>query len=254
VIALEDHIGAQLFIRHPGGLILTVEGGNLKEAIKPAFELLNEAFTRYARRPPRSAVVRISTLPSFAAQFLVPRLAAFRAEHPDIEIEFLTSLRLVDFSREDIDLGVRYGAGGWDGAMSYKLVDNVLVPVCLPSLLARAGGDAARLLKQTRRIQHTSFNEWRAWSELTGVDLSGLSPPIMIEDFLVALRALMLGEGIALMPEILVRDHLSAGELAPFHAVGAPADYSYHVAFGTRAQRRPEVRAVIEWLRKAAAA
>src|SRR5579871_2921491 len=109
IISLEDYIGAQLFEREPGGLRLTNEGGSLKEAIQPAFIMLAEAFMRYSRRPPRSNVIRISTTSSLASQFLVPRLAEFRRAHPDVELEFMTTHRLVDLAREEFDLAVRYG-------------------------------------------------------------------------------------------------------------------------------------------------
>lgn len=75
VIALEEFIGIQLFLREPSGLQLTAEGGNLKEAIAPAFTTLSDAFARYSRRPPRSNTIRISNVASFASNFLVPRLA-----------------------------------------------------------------------------------------------------------------------------------------------------------------------------------
>jgi LysR family glycine cleavage system transcriptional activator len=112
VIALEDFIGVQLFVREPGGLRLTNEGGSLKEAIAPAFTTLSEAFSRYSRRSPRSNVVRISTTASFASQFIVPRLQLFRDNFPDIDLEFITTIRLVDLAREEFDIAVRAGPVG----------------------------------------------------------------------------------------------------------------------------------------------
>jgi DNA-binding transcriptional LysR family regulator len=253
VIALEDFIGAQLFIREPGGLQLTTEGGNLKEAIKPAFGMLAQAFSRYSRRAPRSNVVRISTLASFASQFLVPRLSEFKEHYPDIELEFLTSQRLVDFSREEVDIGVRYGSGQWDGAVSEKLVDGVLVAVCTRELHAQSKGDVMRLFELARRIQHTSYNEWGKWGEMAGIDLGVVRPTFVIEDFLVAMRAVAIGEGVALMPELLVRDQLTSGELVEFSRVRTPTDYTYHLAYAPSADRRESVRNVIAWLRGEAA-
>jgi LysR family glycine cleavage system transcriptional activator len=198
-------------------------------------------------------VVRISTLASFASQFLVPRLSEFKEHHPEIELEFLTSQRLVDFSREEVDIGVRYGSGQWDGAISTRLVEGMLVPVCTPALRDRAGNDVLSLFGLTRRIQHTSFNEWTKWGELAGVDLSGLKPTFVIEDFLVGLRAVFTGEGVALMPELLVRDHLASGELVEFSNVRVPTEYTYHIAYAPSAERRESVRNVIEWLKGEAA-
>lgn len=118
VIALEEFIGIQLFVREPSGLQLTAEGGNLKEAIAPAFTTLSDAFARYSRRPPRSNTIRISTVASFASNFLVPRLAKFTERFPGCELEFLTSIRLVDLAREEFDIAVRYGPGDWDGVVA----------------------------------------------------------------------------------------------------------------------------------------
>jgi DNA-binding transcriptional LysR family regulator len=118
VISLEDFIGAQVFVRSPTGLSLTQEGYTLMEALRPAFAMMTDAFAHYHRRPPRSSTCRIATLASFAAQVLVPRLPEFRRMHPDIEIEFITSVRLVDLTREEADIGVRYGLGEYEGAVS----------------------------------------------------------------------------------------------------------------------------------------
>ena len=136
VIALEEFIGIQLFAREPSGLQLTAEGGNLKEAIAPAFTTLSDAFARYSRRPPGSNTIRISTVASFASNFLVPRLAKFTERLPGCELEFLTSIRLVDLAREEFDIAVRYGPGDWDGVVATPLSDGLLIPVCAPMAIS----------------------------------------------------------------------------------------------------------------------
>lgn len=155
VIALEDFIGVQLFVREPGGLRLTNEGGSLKEAIEPAFTTLSEAFSRYSRRAPRSNAIRISTVASFAWQFLAPRLPEFRQQHPDVEIELITSIRLLDLTREEADIAVRYGLGEYQGLVATPLVKGLLTPVCSPALVEKAGGDVARLFASARRLQQS---------------------------------------------------------------------------------------------------
>src|SRR5689334_5613091 len=219
VIALEDYVGVQLFVREPGGLQLTSEGGMIKEAIRPAFTMLGEAFARYSRRPPRSNVVRISTVASFASQFLVPRLSAFKQAFPGVELEFITSIRLVDLSREEFDIAVRYGPGGWENVVSTPLAEGVLLPVCAPQVLERAGGDLKQLLADNRRIQSSAYNEWRNWAELAKVELAQVMPTFRIEEFTVAVTAVLLGEGLALLPDILVRDRIKRGELVMFSPV-----------------------------------
>lgn len=249
VIALEDFIGAQVFLRSPTGLSLTQEGYTLMEALRPAFAMVTDAFAHYHRRPPRTNTCRIATLASFASQFLVPRMPDFQAAHPDIEIEFITSVRLIDLTREEADIAVRYGLGQYEGLVSQPLVKGVLVPVCSPETFKDHGGDARRLFDTVRRIQTAGYNEWRDWSAISRVDLSATQPAWVIEDFLVAIKAATGGQGLALLPHILVQDELASGKLIEFSSTRLPVDHTYHIAHTTASVRRPFVQTVVDWLR-----
>lgn len=249
VIALEDFIGAQVFVRSPTGLSLTQEGYTLMEALRPAFAMMTDAFSHYHRRPPRSNKCRIATLASFASQFLVPRLPEFHAQHPDIEVEFITSTRLVDLTREEADIAVRYGLGQYEGLTSQRLVKGVLVPVCAPDVFERHAGDAISLLDNCRRIQSAGYNEWRDWSTVTGYDFSNSQPAWVIEDFLVAIKAVASGQGFALLPRILVHDELASGALIEFCPTRLDVDHTYHLAHTAASVRRPYVQAVCDWLK-----
>jgi LysR family glycine cleavage system transcriptional activator len=254
VIALEDFIGVQLFVREPGGLRLTNEGGSLKEAIAPAFTTLSEAFSRYSRRSPRSNVVRISTTASFASQFIVPRLQIFKDRFPDIDLEFITTIRLVDLSREEFDIAVRYGGGQWEGVISTPISEAVLLPVCTPQVLERGGGSLQKLLTSSRRIQCSAYNEWRDWAEIEKFDLSSVPPTMVIEEFQVAQTAALASQGLALLPEILVRDRIRRGELVLFSPARVRTEYNFFIVHTPNAPRRPVVPRVIEWLKAEAAA
>jgi DNA-binding transcriptional LysR family regulator len=249
VIALEDIIGVQLFVREPGGLRLTNEGGSLKEAILPAFAMLTEAFSRYSRRSPRSNVVRISTTVAFASEVLVPRMAAFRQSHPAIELEFMTSERLVDLQREEFDFVVRYGVGDWEGVIATKLGEGQLAPVCSPEVWKRAGEDLKTLLAGTPRIRSAVFDEWRLWAEREG-DVCEMAPlPIVIENFLVAQRAAETGQGVALLPELMVRNAVSRGDLVIVSPVRLENDYTFFLAHTLVSAKRPIVQEVMTWLK-----
>lgn len=251
VIMLEDIIGTRLFERLPGGLFLTNEGRALNEGISPAFGMLGEAFGRFSRRTPRSNICRISTLASFAVQFLIPRLDAFEAELPHIELEILTSDRLIDLAREEVDLSVRYGPGGWGGAVSTELAKGFLKPVCAPALLARTGGnEPSAIVSASRRIQLFSNNEWRLWAEAAGVELNDAKSAFIIEDFVVVIAAVLAGQGVALLPEILIREHLADGRMVQFSDTVIDWDQTYHIAHAPNAERRPIVRDVISWLKR----
>lgn len=249
VIALEDYIGARLFERLPGGLSLTQEGYSLKSAISPAFVMLDEAFSHYHRRPPRSNVCRLSTIASFASKFLVPRLSKFEADLPHVKLEILTSDRIVDLAREEVDFSVRYGVGHKDGAVNRELVKGELAAVCAPGLY---DGDCAKdmegFLARARRIQMFSNNEWRKWSETAGVSLDNAKSPFIIEDFVVAIEAVLARQGVALLPEILVRDYLRKGEMKLFSPVRVDWNQTHYIAYMAGAEKRAAVMDVMEWL------
>lgn len=249
VISLEDFIGAQVFLRSPTGLSLTQEGYTLMEALRPAFAMMSDAFSHYHRKPPRSNICRIATLASFASQFLVPRLPEFRQAYPDIEIEFITSVRLIDLTREEADLGVRYGLGEYEGLVSSQLVKGVLMPVCSPAVIQASDGNLTSLLTTARRIQTAGYNEWRDWSRIANIDISATQPAYVIEDFLVAIKALTTDQGLALLPHILVQDQLASGELVQFCDTPLEIEHTFHLAHTTASVRRPFVQTVVEWLR-----
>ena len=249
VIALEDHIGARLFERRPGGLSLTQEGYALRQSIAPAFVMLGEAFARFHRRSPRSNVCRISTLASFASKFLVPRLTKFEEEFPNIKLEILTSDRIVDLSREEVDFSIRYGPGHKDGAVNRQLAKGVLLPVCAPGFFdGDCEKDLQRFLSSVRRIQMFSNNEWRKWAEVSGASLDEAKPPFIVEDFIVAIETVLARQGTALMPEILVRDYLRDGRMELFSPVSLDWNQTHYIAHMAGAEKRVGVSDVIEWL------
>lgn len=251
IASLEDFIGARLFERSPAGVTLTLEGRELQQSIAPAFEALRDSFQRFSRKAPRSRAFRLATVASFAAHFLVPRLGAFEAALPDVELEILTGDRLVDLKREEIDLSIRYGAGGWDGVVSTPLDDGALLPVCGADAFIKAGEDVEALLSSNRRIQIFLKNEWRGWERQTGLAPYATPRRYFMEHFAVAVQAVLTGNFVALLPEILVRNYIAQGDMTPFSEPVA-WDQSFHLAYMPNAERRAPMREVLAWLKAAA--
>lgn len=248
IAALEDFIGARLFERSPSGVSLTIEGRELQQSISPAFETLHDSFQRFSRKAPRSRAFRLATIASFAASFLAPRLEAFEAALPGVELEILTADRVVDLKREEIDLSIRYGAGGWDGLIATPFGDNHLLPVCAPELFTSANDDVETLISSTRRIQVFLKNEWRDWEKQTELSLPKNSRSFIMEHFLVAAQSALAGYGVALLPAILVREHIAKGDMVQFSAP-IPWDQAFHVVHLPNADRHPVMRNVLTWLK-----
>ena len=132
---LEDYLGVMLFHRLNKSLLLTEAGQAALPALRDGFERLAEA-VEILRADSPSRLLTVSVAPSFASKWLVPRLERFRQSVPGIDIRIDATSRCVDFIRDRVDVGIRYGAGDYPGLHSDCLRDDEVMPVCSPALLA----------------------------------------------------------------------------------------------------------------------
>lgn len=219
---LEDYTGTKLFERKAQGVALTSEGRELREAILPAINGLAQSFERYARRPPRSTAVRVTTTASFASMALLPSLAELEHENPDIVIEMLAGDRLFDLNREEIDFAVRFGPGPWPEGTGEPLGPQTLTPVASPSLIEHYSSNE-HALRRARRIQTFAKNEWASSTGVPPYSDQAGRPALILENFHVAACAARLGYGAALLPTILLGHELKQKMLA---VIGDPVPWS----------------------------
>ncbi|PKP77779.1 MAG: LysR family transcriptional regulator, partial [Alphaproteobacteria bacterium HGW-Alphaproteobacteria-3] len=121
VRALEEALGAPLFHRTGRHVELTERGQKLVPVLTAAFEQMADAWTQAGAKD--NATLTVSVEPSFAARWLVLRLGKFNRANPEIELRLLPSSDIVDFAREDVDIGIRYGLGEWPDVVSEKLFE-----------------------------------------------------------------------------------------------------------------------------------
>ncbi|MBI4184814.1 MAG: transcriptional regulator GcvA [Proteobacteria bacterium] len=220
---LEGHLGLALFRRLPRRLLLTDAGQRYFAAAREALDRLAEATARL-RSEPRPDRLTVSVLSSFAAAFLVPRLARFRARHPEIEVWVSADDASVDFAREEVDLGIRYGRGRYPGLRTDLLIPGEVLPVCSPEL-ARDLSSPAALARQT--LIHDDVGpfadeliDWPKWLKAAGVEGIDAGKGPHFSHANLALDAARRGEGVLLIRRALVLDDLEAGRLvAPFALV-----------------------------------
>ncbi|MEE8394177.1 MAG: LysR family transcriptional regulator, partial [Rhodospirillales bacterium] len=130
--SLEERLGLSLFRRINRGLLLTDEGQTMLVPVSEALDLIAGALERL-QSVESTGILTVSVLPSFAAKWLVPRLGRFTAANPDIDIRLSTTLELVDFVRDGVDIAVRYGRGEWPDLKTVKLMAEDIFPVCSPA-------------------------------------------------------------------------------------------------------------------------
>ena len=255
---LEARLGVQLFRRLPRGLVLTEEAQLFLPAIRDAFDRIAAATERLTREQ-GSGVLTLSTLPSFAGKWLVPRLGRVRQAHPEIDLRISASLRLVDFDRDNVDVAIRSGRGHYPGLRVDRLFTEEVFPVCSPRLLA----EGPHPLRTPDDLRHhvllhdldpgqvvfaDATEPWRRWLAAAGVDGVDVERGPLFEDTHLLLDAAIAGHGVALGRSAIAAADLAAGRLVRPFEVSLPFGLAYYLVCPEASAERPKVRAFREWL------
>lgn len=254
VKALEAQLQLTLFRRLPRGLLLSEAGRAYLPGLSDGLDRLAAA-TAHLREGSMSGVVSVTSLASFAAGWLVPRLADFRRQYPGIDLRIDTSRHIVDFAREDVDLAIRFGAGPFPGLEALHLLDEEIFPVASPALL-HGGLPLGRiedvvhhvLLHDVDALPRQPWMHWRAWLAREGLDEAAASRGLFFTDSNVLITAAVAGQGIALGRSPLLGEHLAKGRLVRLFERSWRAEWSYYVVAPAAQLERPLVRAFVDWL------
>jgi len=255
VKTLEATLGVQLFHRLTRALRLTEAGQAALPALTAGFDRLRDAADQMRAYGDRG-LLTLSVSPSFASLWLVPRLDRFHACHPEIEIRIDGTDRLVDVARGEADVAIRYGSGDYKGVVVDRLFGQRNTPVCSPML---ASGDAP--LKHPGDLRHHNLihvewkdaeASWRMW--LLAAGLRDIDPTrgLRFTQESMAVQAALEGQGVALVGDRLVADHVAAGRLVcPFASeLRTPLTFSYYLLTSQRSSLQPKVAAFRNWLMK----
>jgi len=244
VRGLEELLGQRLFDRGPRGLRLTPAGERLHGQVAPHLEAISAALVPQPARSPD--VLTLSVMPSVASSWLIPRLPAFTALHPEVELSLQSTSDVVDFEREEVDAAIRFGPGGWPGLRIHLLFEEWVVPVCSPELLRR--------FPQAERGDFTGVpllrdlgERWHAWFARFGG-----SPPTRyvaaFDDTDALQRAAVEGMGVALGRLTMARPFLESGRLVTLTAHRLPDRYGHYLVYPPRSEQHPALMAFREWL------
>jgi LysR family transcriptional regulator, glycine cleavage system transcriptional activator len=252
---LEERVGQSLFRRTGNTMVLTSEGQKLVAQVRQGLSLLDQAFI--APRPGREHNQRrrivITSVPSLASTWLFARLAEYRAEHPDIDVELRVSEVLADYKREGIDVGVRLGLGGWPNLNGQKLFDEALTPVCTPEYRDRLNLREPADLKRAVLLRN-AWTSWARWFRAVGLDWPEPQSGPMFDDSPLLLRATLEGNGVALGRHWLAVDELRAGRLVTPFETAVRDDFAYWLVWPTGRSANPESALFRDWLEAKAAA
>ncbi|KRA82109.1 hypothetical protein ASD78_02265 [Lysobacter sp. Root667] len=256
---LEAYLGVELFRRGHRAVELTPAGEALAASLSDVFAQLDLALNRATA--PKAAHLRVSTVESFAAKWLAPRLHRFHRDCPDLKLRIETGNEPTDFFRDGVDVAIRYGPGGYSGVDAELLMDAPVFPVCAPALRS----DVQQSLKVPDDLSHHTLlhdesaagrpgvPDWRAWLDASGTKRVDASRGPVFASIYLAQEAAVAGHGVALGVAPLVEEDLQRGRLVrPFGPSLANA-YAFWIVRRHDAQAYPAVEAFCQWLRKEAA-
>ncbi len=253
---LEGQLGVKLFQRTSRVVELTDAGRLLLAGVGEALDGIGRAVARLRSAEGRPQLV-VTTSPSFAAKWLVPRLHRFLERHPDADVRVDVSDRLVDLSHGEVDLGLRFGKGDYPGMRAARLFEETVFPVCCPALLA-----GRHSLKHPRDLRHhtlihvewqaqwATWPDWRMWMLAAGIrDIDPLRG-LHFTHTSLALQAAIDGQGVALSESTLCADDLASGRLVrPFDvSIRGPAGFGYYALSPQSGTPRPLVKAFLDWV------
>jgi LysR family glycine cleavage system transcriptional activator len=260
VKALEDWLGCILFRRLPRGVLLTDAGQSYWPELRDILDRL-ESVSQRIRTFDDGRELSVSTLPSFAARWLIPRLGSFRERCPGIEVRVVASVALADFQRDGIDVAIRFGAGHYPGLYSELLMAEEVYPVCSPRLLEngpplRAPDDLRHYtllhdLPDPNGVHELDWVKWLIAVGARGVDATR-GPRFTYTH--MSLQAAIAGQGVALATSVLIGDDLATGRLVRPLRESILSPFRYYLVCAEPALRLPKVAAFRTWTIEQAAA
>ncbi|MDR3426970.1 MULTISPECIES: transcriptional regulator GcvA [Silvimonas] len=248
---LEEWLNVKLFERAGGRVKLTDAGWRYLVQVQDGLDLISSA-TAQLLQPDRQRRLVINSTPTLALHWLLPRLAGFRTQHPDIDLRIMTSDR--DISRIDtpFDLAIRRGPGDWPGHVAKPFLEEREVLLCSPELLQRIALDKpADLARHTLLYADTRPTAWQRWLTLAGVPDLKPAATLQFDHFHFTLQAAMDGLGVTLGPLPMMQGELDRGGLV----IALPAPVvpvrDYYWVVPRLLMDDPAIGAFCQWLESA---
>ena len=229
VASLESALGARL-LRRPGGRFeLTEVGAEYLVAARDALARLEAAAARIRDRSPVAQRVNVAAAPTFATQWLLPRLRRFREVHPAVEVSFAAYAPSIDFAASgEIDCAILFGEGRVPHADARYLIGRDVVPIGHPALVDAIAARSAADLAHATLLQHGEVpGAWAEWFAQFGVERADAAAGPRYPQYAMIVRAAAEGQGLGLLPRCLIEEPLARGEVAIALDVRATARHGH---------------------------
>lgn len=246
IAKLERELGVLLFDRHGRILELTDNGKTLHGSVAEGLTLVRSALNLVAGR--QASVLRLHAAPSFAAQWLTPRLHHFLASNPGMEVQIAADADYSRFTDDQFDADIVYSPLQIDGLVSHPLGEERIRPMCAPALAERIHGPTD-LLRYALIHSTLKSVSWDDWLSANGVEPARGST-MRFERSFMAISAAANGIGICLESTLLAQDELASGRLVvPLEGFTEdPIETCHYLVYPQRNAARPIVKSFKNWL------
>ncbi len=259
MLDLESRLGTPVFERVRKRLLLSPAGQRYLGRVEPLMKALESATLEIMAHGDSGGALHLSSLPTFGAKWLIPRLPSFQALHPDVTLHFVPFAQGYDFHLPELDCAVRYGAGSWPGAVSDYLTGREMVVIAPPRLARALVPKRPQDVSRHVLLQHASVpTAWAAWCDEHGVKgVNPLAGPTL-DQYTSLIHAVMAGMGLALVPRCLVDDEVKAGVVSAPLAQAAARPFltaaGYYLCYPESKAQVPALQAFRSWITAQAAA
>lgn len=235
---LEKWVGVDLFERSRKRLALTPAGERYEKAVRTLLSQLESATLELITSTDDGGALHLSSLPTFGASWLIPRLPQFQQQHPQVTLHFVPYS--YDPESPHLDCSILFGEGHWPGTRSHYLDGQDVALIAPPS---SAGGPAIhspRDVMQYTRLHHLTIpHAWMNWAQTCDVHTLDPLAGLQFDQFHTIIQAVMAGMGVALVPRCLVQAQIAKGTVSePLPQHGLVSNLGYWLCY-------PESRANI---------
>ncbi|GJG95460.1 LysR substrate-binding domain-containing protein [Cupriavidus pauculus] len=258
--ALEDRLGVRFFERVRQRVVLTPDGDRYVREIRAELKAIERATKDLASRAGGMEVLELAVVPTFATQWLIPRLAGFRAEHPRIVVNIHARPEPFHFADSLFDAAIYFGDAAWEGHPSAMLTEEGLsIPVCSRQLLQgkppRKREDLLKLPLLHLASRPDAWPDWFGGDDEAVRRKARLGPRYDL--FTMVTGAAICGLGVAVLPEMMVRSELESGRLValPFaEPVESARQGAYFLTYRQKNDQTDKAALFADWLLRQCAA
>lgn len=249
ILQLEELLGVALFDRVRQRVVITAAGKLYLKDIQRLLAELNDSTNRIMACGGSDSVLNLAVLPTFATQWLVPRLPRFLTKAPGVTVNFSTRILPFDFSTEPFDAAIHYGSASWPGAITHHLMDEDTVPVCSPKYeTAERIRKPSDLTRVTLLHQSTRAEAWAEWFATVGIEQTYSMRGPRFELFAMIAQAALHHMGVALLPRLLIEDELRSGKLVALFSKSVRSEQAYFLVVPEHKTPAPLTTAFTRWI------